>query len=235
MEEIIEKIKAAKNSRDALNDLTLEYLPFLKKEILRNDSTGLGYDEKLSIAMLVFVNCVKQYDNDRGNFISFLSYSIRYRLIDQMRTQNRKPKIIYLHDNFNEDSTDGDEDDPIENQASMQKYRKDEEEKLLKEEIESYNEELAKHSLSFGTLAKNCPRQKRSRELCITIASTIVNDSGMREKYEKTGLLPQSEAALKSCVSVKTIEKYRRYLVALMILMLGDYPAITGFIKLKTK
>jgi len=232
MEDLVKKIEAAKNGRDALDALTSEYLPFLKKEISKYDHAGLAYDEKLSIAMLVFINCVKQYDEKKGKFISFLSSSIKYRLIDQLRVNNSKPKIIPL--NFNNKNVDEDDDNYIEDQVSVQIYRKDEEEKLLKDEIVAFNEELEIHSLSFNTLRKNCPKQKRSRESCIKIAVVIVNDPLMKGKYTKTGQLPQTEASLKTGVSVKTIEKYRKYIVALIILMLGDYPAITGFIQLNS-
>ena len=210
-----------------MDSLVTDYLPFLKKEIAKYENMGFSYDERLSLAMLVFVNCVKQYDEDKGKFISFLSASVKYRLIDQYRINKKDRRVVSIHGDANSHE---DGDDHMTDEISVQRYLKSEEEKGLREEIHAFNEELKEHSLSFSTLKENCPKQKRSRKLCMKLAFEIANDAAMKENFMKSGRLPQTEAAMRTGISVKTVEKYRRYIVALVILLLGDYSSITSFI-----
>ncbi len=230
MENLIKRIENAKQEKEAMNALVSDYLPFLKKECGKYRDFGLAFDERLSLAMLVFVNCIRQYDEKRGNFISYLSASMKYRFLDQMRINNKDSKVISLDGNASNNESDDENDEHIENQISVQKYKKDEEENHLRSEIEEFNKELADHSLTFSALKDNCPKQKRSRKLCIRIAMEIADDPNMKEKFRETGRLSQTEAALRTGASVKSIEKYRKYIVGLIILRLGDYSSITSFI-----
>ncbi len=52
----------------------------------------MEYDDKLSVAMITFINCVRQYDSDKGNFITYVQVSIKNRIIDEIRKEQRYPK-----------------------------------------------------------------------------------------------------------------------------------------------
>lgn len=232
MDDLVVRIKEAKVSQEAMGALVADYLPFLKKEIGGIGYGRLSYDERLSLAMLVFVNCIRQYDESRGNFISFLSASVKYRLIDQLKAMEKESRVISLDGKSGGSESDftGTSENSIEQDISIQNYKKEEEENRLREEIAGFNEELEKYSLSFSQLKNNCPRQKRSRKLCIKLAKEIADNSDMKKSFLATGRLPQRELSLKMGVSAKTVEKYRKYIVALTILLVGDYFAITSFI-----
>lgn len=244
MNDLINRIEKAKADSQEMNALVKDYMPLLKKEVGRfqaggqasDSSMSLAYDEKLSLAMLTFVNCIRQYEVDRGNFISYLSVSIRNRLIDQSKANYKDSKVISII-NSDTDISDShtEANNYIENMASLQEYNKEKEEQNLRDEILAYNQELEKHSLSLTIIKDNCPSQKRSRKLCIKIARTIWGDENYSEKFNRTGQLPQAELALKLKISTKSIEKYRRYIVGLLILLDGDYSAITSFIPFWTE
>lgn len=234
MEDFVRRIEKAKTDSKEMNTLVSDYMPLLKKEAGAFQSGSLAYDEKLSLAMLTFVNCIRQYDINRGNFISYLSVSIRNRLIDQCKVNNKDSKVVSIDDS-NIMGYEEENRNYIEDRASLQIYDKQKEEEVLKDEIQEYIEELSKHSLSLSLIKKDCPSQKRSRKLCIRIAKTIWEDPGFLDKFNKSGQLPQAELALKLEISAKSIEKYRRYIVGLLILLKGDYSNITSFIPFWTE
>lgn len=239
MDDLVVRIEAARKDALVMNGLVSDYVPLLKKEVGKFNG-ALTYDEKMSLAMLVFVNCINQYSETKGNFISFLSVSIKNRLIDQVRINEKDSKVISLNDSNHTNGNNGGSENNrygsnensgyVENQASLQLYKKEQEEETLRSEIQILQDELSRHSLTFSDLEKSCPKQIRSRKQCIKIAKIIINTPNMMKKFSETGRIPQAELSLLLGISVKTIEKYRKYIVALIIIHIGDYGGIKSFI-----
>lgn len=90
--------------------------------------------------------------------------------------------------------------------------------------------ELADYGISFRELTKLCPRQHRSRNLCLFLAKEIVGEDTYKKQLIQSKKLPKTELAGRFQISGKTIEKYRKYIVTLVILLLGDYPGIKTFL-----
>lgn len=224
MEDLSHRIGLAKADAGELERLVLDYLPFIKKEIGRIGGAALEYDDKLSLGMLVFTNCVRQYETQRGGFLSYASVCIRNRLLDETRRLGKEGISLPL---------DGDEEQvtaTAEERASLAAYSREQEQRELREEVDGLAAQLAGHGLSFGELARICPRQRRSRALCARLARQVYEDAALREAFQRDGRLPQSELAGRLGISAKTVEKHRRYIVALMVILLGDYPGIGSYI-----
>lgn len=206
-------------------------MPFIKKVISEIPYSGLEYEEKLSIGMVVFMNCVKQYEQGRGEFkfISFSRVCIKNRIIDESRKSNRLiSKLIPLSHETEDDkerAAYAPEDD-----ADIVFYNKEQERLNLSYEIETFEKELVKYGIEFSMLSKICPKQDRSRNQCIKIAHFIVSNQSMKENLLKYNRVSQNEIALALNISPKTIEKHRKYIVTVVILLLGDYPLIQAFL-----
>ena len=226
MEDFVQRIARAKQDNRELDRLVSDYLPFIKKEVGKFGTSVLEYDDKLSLGMLVFANCAKQYSERRGAFLPYASVCIRNRLIDEAR------KLGNLKDNTIAFALDDDAETAttIEEKASLAEYSKQQEQRALQEELAILTGQLAPHDISLGEMARICPKQKRSRALCADLARQVLNNEAMQAVFRQRGQLPQKELAARAGISEKTIEKHRRFIVALLVILQGDYPGIGSYI-----
>ena len=88
MDDIVNRIKKAQSDSSELELLISDYLPLLKKQAGAAASGILEYEDRLSLAMLTFISCVRQYTEKRGSFISFFSVCFHNRITDEIRRQN---------------------------------------------------------------------------------------------------------------------------------------------------
>lgn len=222
MTELEQRVLLAKSDRTELERLLKDYLPFLKKVVLQIQNTSLEYDDMLSIAMLAFVNAIRQYDLQRGTFLSFLQLAVKSRILDECRKAKRSWSFQTLSDSVEEDFD-----------SSIQEYLKEEETRCLRVEIEQLEETLQGYDIDFFELQSCAPKQVRSRKQCIDLAILLTKDDCLMGLLYKNHRLPQKELAKKGSVSIKTIEKYRKYLIAAAIILTGDYTAIRTFLPYK--
>ncbi|MGF7012474.1 RNA polymerase sigma factor [Lachnospiraceae bacterium PF1-22] len=224
MESISERINLAKKDKYELNKLIEDYMPFIKKAVSETQVFGIDYDDKLSIAMLVFMNCIKQYSTSKGEFFAFTSVCIKNRLIDELRKESKHMNVTPLYPEEEQ------EPQSVEASASIIRYDKDKERQSLVEEIFLLKETLVDFGIDFATLEDISPKQKRSRILCMKMAQEICSDEKLKESFIRTKQVPQGELVRRLDISEKSIEKYRRFVVTLAIIIIGDYSGIKAFL-----
>jgi RNA polymerase sigma factor len=223
---LLKRIVSAKKDNGELGRLIEDYMPFIKKAVSDAGNLGMEYDDRLSVAMLTFMNCVKQYETQRGGFMAFAKACIRNRLIDESRKQLRySGRVIPLFPD-NDDERPG----AIEDMASISTYNLEEERKNLSAEIELLSAHIAEYGIAFKELPRICPKQERSRKQCIELGRAVASSDEMRDTLMKHRRLSQSELARKFGISEKTIEKHRKYIVTVAVLLTGDYPLIRAFL-----
>lgn len=222
LNELENRVACAKGDRQELDRLIGDYLPFLKKQAAAAASP-LDYEDRLSIAMLTFAGCVRQYEPARGAFLGFAQACIRNRLIDEARRDARySAHLVPLT---------GDEDArALSDAAALREYDRAREQETLSGEIELLSARLAAFGVAFTELPAVCPRQKRARRQCLAVALHLVHTPALREKLFSQRRLPQAELAAAAGLSAKTIEKHRKYLVTLAVLLDGEYPYIRTFL-----
>ena len=226
MNELFERIETAKHDNGELERLIADYLPFIKRIVNDAGTMGMEYDDRLSLAMLSFMSSVKQYAAERGGFLAFTAACIRNRLIDESRKQKKySEKIIPL---FSEEETQT--SDKLMDKASVDAFTMDQERENLSLEIDAFSERLGEYNISFQELPRICPKQTKARRQCIELGRFAVNNDEIREKMLIHRRLAQSELALRFGLSEKTIEKHRKYIVTIILLLSGDYPHIRAFL-----
>lgn len=223
MENISKRINIAKNDKYELNKLIEDYMPFIKKTVSETHIFGIDYDDKLSIAMVVFMNCVKQYNTSKGGFFAFASLCIKNRLIDELRKESKHMNVTPFFQEEKEVSS-------IEASASIFNYDKEKERQSLVEEISLLKETLVDFGIDFASLEDISPKQKRSRILCMKMAQEICSDAKLKENFIKTKRVPQGELVRRLDISEKSIEKYRRFVVTLAVIIIGDFNGIKAFL-----
>lgn len=226
MSEIEERVLLAQENTKELDKLLQDYLPFIKKQLVGKTYMGVEYDDMLSLAMLSFVISIRQYKIGHGSFLSFCAACIKNRLIDESRKQLRYNHIITPFDPISDNSALSSYEEKI----SITIYNDDLEHQFLSQEIDALSLELKNYDITLLNLPTICPKQKRAREQCIEIAKKLISDSFALKKFSTNHKIPQTYLAHLCSLSPKTIEKHRKYILTITIILLGDYPCIKAFL-----
>jgi RNA polymerase sigma factor len=217
------QVQAAKTDKHALNTLLHDYMPFIKKCVSSVFFKGQSKEDNLTDAMLAFAHSVQTYDGEHGAFIQYAAVVIRNRLIDNARKELSVQKPL-----FSLFAKADEKDEAWEADISRQVYNRAEEENNLRLEIDSINTEFSEWGFSWTALLKNCPKQERSRRVCQRIAGSVLENPGLLSNVRKTHQLPITHLA--GTFPRKALEKYRQYIVALIIIAQGDYPYVYSFV-----
>ena len=221
-QDIVEWVLAAKEDPEAADRLINQYMGFIRAEA-KKLSFGDGEDE-LSIAMFAFYEAVLGYERSRGSFLKFASKVIRSRLIDYHRAESRHRGHGSLNERAGEDGA--------ELLELLPDTRNDIEELNTREaaqsEIEEYARALAAFGITFSEVADNCPKQERTLAACMDALNYARRRPELLAAVEKSGKLPMTELASGAGVERKTLERHRKYLVAMLIAFTNGFEIIRG-------
>jgi RNA polymerase sigma factor len=222
-----EKITAAKSDKRSLNQLISEYTPFIKKCISGVFIKGQARRDYLTEAMLGFIQSVKTYREEKGAFIPYAQTVISNRLINAAKKEAATQKPLFSI------ATASQKDEKIihwEFESAERQYNDLAAQKETQAEIAELNNTFAQWGFTWPDLLKNCPKQNRSRKHCHKAVRALLADRQLLEKMVRTGKLPVKRLSTLTGQSEKSLEKYRRYISALVLIMEGDYPYIHSFL-----
>jgi RNA polymerase sigma factor len=225
---LVEKLELAKQNKRVLNALILEYTPFIKKSAAFVFFRAQQRQEALTEAMLAFVHAVQTYNEGDGVFINYAGTVIHNRLLDTARRETKIQKRFF---SFPFDASNNDENAvELEHEVSRYVYDIAKEKENLRMEITEVNKDFSGWGFNWKLLLKKCPKQERSRRVCFAVVKSIFETPGLIELIIRKRQLPVTELAATMGFSKKILEKYRHYIVAVIVLLEGDYPYIRAFL-----
>ena len=223
---IVEQVYAAKENVRAADDLIRAYLPFIKAETAKflKRPPIEGQDDELSIAMMAFHEAIGGYSRIRGSFLKYAAMLIRSRLVDYSRREQRHSRVISLDAPIGEEDTTlgetlADDRDPHEETASRDATRA---------EIEELTRQMKEFGVSLSDVADNCPKQQRTLLACRKALAYARENSWLLEELVQGKKLPLAKLSDGSGVERKTLERHRKYLVALLLIYTNGYEIIRG-------
>lgn len=225
--EIVEQVYAAREDMAAADELLRKYLPFIKSETAKfmKRPPREGEDDELSIAMFAFHEAVLGYSKMRGAFFKYAAVMIRNRLIDYYRKERRHANVI----SFDRTESEDGERSIIE---TVETGTNEVEELHLREaartEIEEFAESLTQFELSLSDIAENCPKQSRTLAACHKALAYAKVNPNLLESLVSTGKLPISQLAEGAGVEKKTLERHRKYMVAILLAYTNGFEIIRG-------
>lgn len=225
---ILKEIKEARKSEKAMDDLIYRYEPFIKSEVSSfiNHIPVYGTDDEFSIALMAFYEAVKSYSQEKGAFFSFASVVIRNRLIDYARKEKRHLCYLSLEEELEAGGS-------LHNKAAD--ISEHSEEYAMRDATKSEIEELTANLRAFGVnltdVSDNCPRQNKTLEACRKALEFAMSDKKVFDDFLRTKRLPVKRIAKGSGVDRKTLERHRKYLVAIFLIQTNGYEIIRGHIK----
>ncbi|OEH92278.1 RNA polymerase sigma-I factor [Bacillus solimangrovi] len=230
VEELV--FEAQKGNDEIRNDLLEKYQPFIKKVISKVCQRYISESmDEYSVGLLAFNEAIDQYQANQGSkFLTFANMVIRRRVIDYIRKEQRH-RQHYAWDYEENDKDVQYEESYIEQRTSIENYelKKQQEERL--EQIMEYRDLLATFKISFDTLSKQCPKHWDARENAKQIAKLIAEDPEFVEYLMTKKRLPIRHLEKKVSCSRKTIERNRKYIIAVSLIHIGGFEALQSYIE----
>lgn len=233
-EELLEQAKNGdKQSREAL-------IKAFKPYIIRIASAHCGrylhsgHDEEISIALLALNEAIDSYELGQGSsFSGFVNVVVKRRLIDySRRSKHRKYEIPFSE--FHNDSETADETaalQMVEQKEAERVYRQQQESRDRREEILYYTKLLAEYNITLAELEKCSPKHKSARRRAIAAAQMIAENPELVKYFRLYKELPLKEIENRLPFSRKTLERHRKYIVALLLVQIEDFPHLRDYLK----
>ena len=221
-EDTIKALQEGKGDKEAF---LLQYKPFIRKAV---SSVCKRYiteqDDEFSIGLFAFHQAIEQYSYKKGkSFFAFADLLIKRDVIDYLRKEARH-NFVFLQEDQQEDV--------YEMRMSLMDYLDSMENENRKEEILHFQQMLGQFRISFSDLVNDSPKHRDTREYLVEIAQMIVQEEGLTEELFHKKRLPLKQLETKVRVSRKTLERHRKYIIAMCIVLLNEYVYLKEYIKL---
>jgi RNA polymerase sigma factor len=214
-----------------LNEIIDSYKPFIAKNV---SSVCKRYiyetDDEFSIGLIAFNEAIEKYSPERGSsLISFAEVIIKRRVIDYIRkqTKNQHVSIDLTYSSFEDESAGM----VIVNELSLEEYKKKSDEELRRDEIIRFQALLTSFDLSFSDLVENSPKHADARANAIIVAKLLVDDEELKSFLIEKKRLPIKQLEKKVNVSRKTIERNRKYIIAIALILSNDYVYLNDYLR----
>ena len=226
--EIIRAVYAAKENNSAADDLIRRYIPFIRAE----SSKFLGRfctdnDDEYSIAMIAFHEAILGYSRERGAFLKYAALTIRSRLTDYARKEQRHQGNLSLDE-------PGDEDDRtlLEQVADERDvYEESHNLEATQQEIAELATVLGQFGVSFADIADHSPKQERTMATCLAAVRYAMENRELLEELLRTKKLPMAELVTGAGCDRKTLERHRKYVLAMLVIQTNGYEIIRGHLR----
>ena len=226
---IVQQVYAAKEDVKAADRLISTYMPFIKAETAKflKRPPIEGHDDELSISMIAFHEAISGYSRTRGAFLKYAAMLIRSRLIDYSRKEQRHSRVISL------DVSTGENGVPLGEKLADERapYQEAAEQDATRAEIEELTRQMQEFGVSLSDVADNCPKQQRTLDICQKALQYAKENPELLAELLKTKRLPIGQLAVGSGVKRKTLERHRKYMVALLLIYTNGYEIIRGHLK----
>jgi len=213
MADFREKVSEIRGNERALEDFIKLHEAFILKSASKASRRFVTKsDDEWSVALSAFSEAIEKYDPIKGSFLTFSDMIIRSRLIDWFRTNGRQAADLHTEDMYGEVEDTGYNDN-------------------LRLEIHALGETLKEYGIDFSDIAKNSPKAGKTRDACKRILRHMLENTEMVSEIKRTGTIPIKNIEKNLNLPRKTIERHRKYIIAAMEILTGDYPYLSEYLR----
>lgn len=179
-------------------------------------------NEEYSVGLLAFNEAIDFYDlNKNSNFFKYADMVIKHRIIDYIRINKKHVKDIPFS------YFEGDE--RFEERYLISDYLSQYEKVEIEEEIFIFEQQLKRFGITLEELVECSPRHKDSRSLCMQIAKILAGSEMLVSKMLKKKMLPLSDLMKHVNVHKRTVERNRKYIIAVTLILISNLEEIKDF------
>lgn len=227
--ELAQKAKAG--DQEVLNDLLFAFTPFMKKTASFVCKRPIDeQDEEFSVAMNGFHEAIMNFNPDKtASLQTFAHLIIKRRIIDYIRQESiRNEKLILIHTSKEDAAT---EHHLLFDEHALHSYSIEQQQTARKDELIRYKQLLMEYDLSFEALSQAAPKHADARRTAFQTAQIIAETEEFYDFLMKNKRLPLKEIEALVEVSRKTLERQRKYIIAVVLLMNSDFVYIKEYVK----
>lgn len=224
---------AREGDAEARDDLIRSYLPLVLKVASRTCGRYLqvGRDDEVSVGLMAFNEAIDRYQENSGaSFVSFAEMVIRRRLIDHFRRESARPETPLSE--FEQQDEEGEAWSPVEIRGAIAAHRARQESADRRDDVVRYRQVLQEYGIALEELVRLTPRHRDARERAITVAREVARRTEWCQQLRRTRSLPLKEMERESRLGVsrKTLERQRKYIVAVALLFMEDLEGLRGYV-----
>lgn len=186
-------------------------------------------DDEWAIALCAFSHAIDTYSPDRGAFVSYAETLIKRSLIDEHRAGARRAQETPVSPDAFDGELEPGERNPVLTVVIEQSVRAAD--TTLRDEILAANTLLREFGFGFYELTDCSPARGGTRQACLSAAEAVVNNGILLEQFHRTRQLPVKWLTQQQAVPKKVLERYRKYIIATIIICAGEFPALQGYIR----
>ena len=241
-----EKIEVIELPDESDSEAYNQFISRHRKFILKVTSKTLNRfvtdsDDAYSVALVAFTEAIRRYDESKGNFYGFAGLVIRRRVLDYLKTEYRMRREIDVEPvTFTGDVPDTDKAEDSVNAAVSRKAIDQSMEQVgayapgttpVADEIAAMQDILGEYGFSFFDITDASPRSEKTKLMCKDIISYIHADEDMIAEMRRKHMLPAAEIIRELRIPRKKIERHRRYIIAVLEILNGDFPQLQEYFR----
>lgn len=226
--------RAQAGDGNARTDLIRAFTPFVLRVVARvlGRYVRPEEDDEASVALLAFNEAIDRYRPERGaGFLPFCETVIRRRLVDYRRQQRAVPVEVPL--SVLEEREDEGESSfgRWEVDRSVEAMRREEDARERREEIRRFTCLLAHYGIRLHDLVRASPRRRCARQRAVEVARVLAADPELTRHLRERRELPVNGLLSRVSLSRKTLERQRRYIIAVALVLLEDFPYLRAYVE----
>jgi len=205
-----------------------------EKNILRivslsKHSFATKSDDEWAIALCAFSHAIDTYLPEKGAFIPYAETLMKRSLIDEHRARERHAKELVVSPEAFDGELEEDKPNPV--LAAVISLSERWTDTTLRDEIALCNSALKRFGFSFYDLTECSPAREGTRAACLEVAQEVLANKDTLAQTLRTRQLPLKQLANSCTVPKKLMERYRKYILAMIVICAGEYPALEGYIR----
>ncbi len=187
-------------------------------------------DDEWSIALFAFNKAIDTYSEDKGDYMAYSKVLINNALIDYKRSESRHSAEVL----YDPEVLEGEDSGPIYEILTRESTVQEEKQLVntdLKDEIEEINARLRTYGFSFFDIAGASPKSSKTRTECGRAILHIADNKELLGPVLESGKLPLKQMCGELGISRFMMDRHRKYILAGVIILSGEYPLISDYLK----
>ncbi len=222
-------IEAKQNNQAAREKLILNFRSQIAAASSRVCGRSLDWnnDDELSIGLIAFNEAIDSYDASKDkSFWNYAQLVIHNRLVDYFRREARwKQRTVVPLDNKTGIGQ-------LEYSQAVEKFEEEERAREHAEMMARFQAALLEYKITLDALVKESPSHKDTKINLMKVAHAVRENPDLLKKLKQTKQLPIKELMLQTGLSRKVLDKGRRYIIALILILVHDeFFGMRSFIK----
>ena len=190
-----------------------------------------GRDDEVSVGLMAVNEAVDRYRPDVGaSFAAFAEVVIRRRLIDHFRRQGGRKEIPFSE--FEQEDGDGSAWSAVELDRALEVERERSAQEDRRDEIAEFQRLLRPYGITIADLVRQSPQHADARARAVAVARAIAANQRWAAHLRAHHALPlkELEAQPDLGVSRKTVERQRKFIIAVAVILLEGLQALSDYL-----